>query len=40
MIVICKGGAAWDTEEWLSGDKLEDKAPETPDIKGLADGSS
>lgn len=27
------------TEEWLSGDKLKDKAAETPDIKSIVNGS-
>lgn len=38
MIVIFKVGP-WHTEEWLSSDKLKDKTPETPDIKGIVDGS-
>lgn len=38
MIVIFHIGA-WDTEEWLSGDELKDKATETPDINGIVDGS-
>lgn len=38
MIVIFRLGP-WYTEEWLSSDKLKDKATETPDIKGIVDGS-
>lgn len=38
MIVIFHLGA-WYTEEWQSGDKLEDETAETPDINGIVDGS-
>lgn len=39
MIVIFHLGT-WYTEEWLSSDKLIDKATEAPDINGIVDGSS
>jgi hypothetical protein len=38
MIVILHLGI-WYTEEWLSGDKLKDKAAEAPDISGFVDRS-
>lgn len=38
MIIILKLGPRY-TEEWLSGDKLEDKAAETPDINGIVNSS-
>ena len=34
MIIIFKLGPR-DTEEWLSGNKFEDKAAETPDINAI-----
>jgi hypothetical protein len=36
MIIIFKLGPRY-TEEWLPGDKLKDKAAETPDINGVVD---
>lgn len=38
MIVIFILGP-WYTKEWLSGDKLKDKATETPDINSIVNGS-
>ena len=38
MILIIKVGPRY-TGEWLPGDKLKDKAAETPDMKGIADSS-
>lgn len=38
MIVIFIFGP-WYTKEWLSGDKLKNKATETPDINSIVNGS-
>lgn len=38
VIVILHLGV-WYTEKWLSGDKLKENATETPDIKGIVNGS-
>lgn len=38
VVVIFHLGV-WYTEKWLSGDKLKENATETPNIKGIINGS-